>query len=371
MLARERPGRAGAPILARRHDRERPAETPVADGAFPMPSFTRLSAIAAACLLAWAAVPAADLAEARALAAKGRDADARAILDELARTDPASAEVRFELGQLAMAARQPGEAARHFEAAVERDGTKAAYFLALGEAYGSLAQEASILRQPGLAVNCRRAFEKAVELEPGNTEAVGALFAYYMAAPGLLGGGTDKALALAEAFRARDSAAGAVMVCQVHRKEERWDEAETAARAALKERPDDPGALVALGQIFVEAGRFEAAFEHFGALVLREPERLLWKMQHARVAALSGQRLDEAAASLGEAVETAEAEGMAPRHAAWWRLGTVQERRGDLAAARLAYEKALALEPGFMPAAKSLEDLGKSPKGRRKGKAAP
>lgn len=42
-------------------------------------------------------------------------------------------------------------------------------------------------------MECRKAFERAVQLNPSNVEALNDLFEYYLEAPGFLGGGLDKA----------------------------------------------------------------------------------------------------------------------------------------------------------------------------------
>ena len=58
---------------------------------------------------------------------------------------------------------------------------------------------------PGHASKAHRYFEKAVELDPKNLEAMNDLFEYYLEAPGFLGGGFDKAQALADAHGGTES----------------------------------------------------------------------------------------------------------------------------------------------------------------------
>ena len=65
------------------------------------------------------------------------------------------------------------------------------------EGYGRRAETANPLSAPMLASKARKAFEKSVELDERNLEAINDLFSYYMEAPGFLGGGLDKGGGLA------------------------------------------------------------------------------------------------------------------------------------------------------------------------------
>src|SRR5215469_11306127 len=82
------------------------------------------------------------------------------------------------------------------EKAVAADPANSDYALWLGRAYGRRAETSNPFAAPGQASKARRYFEKAVELDPKNLEAMSDLFDYYLEAPGFLGGGFDKAQAL-------------------------------------------------------------------------------------------------------------------------------------------------------------------------------
>ena len=81
-------------------------------------------------------------------------------------------------------------------------------YLWLGRAYGRRAETSSPFTAPGYASHAQKMFEKAVELDLSNKAAVGDLFDYYMAAPGFLGGGLNKAEALAQKVAARGPGRG-------------------------------------------------------------------------------------------------------------------------------------------------------------------
>src|SRR5271169_3032282 len=81
------------------------------------------------------------------------------------------------------------------ERARSLDPNKALYYLWLGRIYGEKADRAGFLSAAGLAKKVRTSFERAVELDPQSWEARADLAEFYLEAPGIVGGGRDKALA--------------------------------------------------------------------------------------------------------------------------------------------------------------------------------
>jgi len=98
------------------------------------------------------------------------------------------------------------DAVASLERAVGEDSLNSDYYDWLGRAYGRLAESSSFLSAPGYAKKTVRAFERAVELGPANLEALSDLFEYYLQAPGLVGGGFDKAENIASRIATLDKA---------------------------------------------------------------------------------------------------------------------------------------------------------------------
>src|ERR1039457_843595 len=67
------------------------------------------------------------------------------------------------------------------------------YALWLRRTWGRRAEGARPITAPVGGGRARQCFELAVKLDPRNQEAVNDLFDYYLNAPGILGGGLDKA----------------------------------------------------------------------------------------------------------------------------------------------------------------------------------
>jgi tetratricopeptide (TPR) repeat protein len=87
------------------------------------------------------------------------------------------------------------------ERASSLDPRNSQYFMWLGRVYGEKASGVRFLSALGLVKKVRSSFERAVELDPRNWEARTDLAEFYLEAPGIVGGGKDKARAQAEAIQ--------------------------------------------------------------------------------------------------------------------------------------------------------------------------
>lgn len=112
--------------------------------------------------------------------------------------------------------------------------------------------------------------------------------------------------------------------------------------------------LLAVGTVasYIPARRAE-----FEAVIRLDPANYFALSQIGRLAALTGQQIDQGLAALRQ-VLTLKPHANAPGHdAAHWRLGTLHERQGDRTAARAAYQAALLVNPAFAKAKDSLRRL--------------
>jgi len=269
-------------------------------------------------------VPAERLDAARALfKERGKSAEAQQAFEAIAATDPKCADAHFFLAQLALRRNDGPAAVAAAEKAVALAPDNADYQHTLGDAFGSSAQKASIFSQFGLAKKCLAAYQRAVALAPANVDFHQSLFDYYRNAPGIAGGGADKALAEATAIKQLDPQRGRSAFATLYVADKKYDQALAEFDEVLKTTPDDYAALYQVG----------------------------------RLAAISGQFLDRGFAALRRCLELTPGRND-PNHAnVHWRLGNLFEKRDDSAGARAAYEAALKLDPTFTRAADALKKL--------------
>jgi Flp pilus assembly protein TadD len=133
----------------------------------------------------------------------------------------------------------------------------------LGRAYGRRAETSSPFTAPGHASKARQWFEKAVELSPKNTEALSDLFEYYLEAPGFLGGGFDKAQAVAAKMAALDAAEGHWAQAKLAEKRKEFGSAEEQLRRAIEASPQRVGRILDLAKFLARQGRFQDADQTF------------------------------------------------------------------------------------------------------------
>jgi tetratricopeptide (TPR) repeat protein len=137
-------------------------------------------------------------------------------------------------------------------------------------------------------------FEKAVALDPANRDALSDLFDYYLEAPGFLGGGADKAEALAAKVAQKDPAEGHYYQAQLAQRRKQYDSAEQHLRTALELAPRQAGRLIDLAKFLSMRGsnkESDALFDE-AARIAPESPHLLFERAQAYVKA--NRNLDEA-----------------------------------------------------------------------------
>ena len=145
----------------------------------------------------------------------------------------------------------------------------------LGRTFGRRAETSNPFSAPMYASKARQYFEHAVALDPGNEEALNDLFDYYLQAPGFLGGGFDKAEAIARQIAQRNEAEGHFAQAQLADKRKEYDTAEQQLRRAMDLAPRQVGRVIDLARYLAKHGRYQesdAAFERANKLAPNAPK---------------------------------------------------------------------------------------------------
>jgi tetratricopeptide (TPR) repeat protein len=160
--------------------------------------------------------------------------------------------------------REYAKASEALEKAVAADRSNSEHELWLARAYGRRAETASPFTAPGQALKARQHFEKSVQLNPRNLEALSDLFEYYLEAPGFLGGGLDKAVATAGRIAALDAAEGHLAQAKLAEKKKEYRSAEEHLERAIESAPQQAGRLIDLARFLASQGRYQEAERSFG-----------------------------------------------------------------------------------------------------------
>ncbi len=125
----------------------------------------------------------------------------------------------------------------------------------LGRAYGKRAETSNPFSAPGFASKARQAFERSVELNPQNKDALSDLFDFYLEAPGFLGGGYDKALDVAHKMSVVDPPEAYFAQAKLAQKRSEYQTAEERLRQSIDAAPREVGHLIALAKFLANQGR--------------------------------------------------------------------------------------------------------------------
>lgn len=289
----------------------------------------------------------------KALIEARKYAEAKALLEPFGKTD---AQAAFYMGQIAMEQNDGGKAVEWFEKSVQLDPRSSVYYDWLGRAYGVQAERASKLKLPFLAKKTKSAWDKSIELDPNNLDARSDLILYYLQAPGFLGGGKDKAKAMAQEIKKRNPYRGAVAFVRVCSDAKDQPCLERELNYLISSYPDSSAGYSQLAIFYTNNKQFDKAFAIVEQRLKLRPNDPAGLYAYGRAASVSGMNLDRGEQSLKGYIAAPIPTGP-PVANAHYRIGLIAERKGDKAAARREYETALRLDPTLQDAKKVLGAL--------------
>jgi len=231
------------------------------------------------------------------------------------------------------------------------------YHLWLGRIYGEKASHSSFLSAAGLAKKVRNEFETAVRLDPGNLEARSDLAEFYVEAPGIVGGGKDKAEAQARELTTLDPREANLIRARIAEKNKDFPAAENNYRIAIDASGGKPGVWLSLAQYYRRTGQLEKMQDAVQNAATAQNNRHVL-MPAAEILIRAKRSIPQAIRLLRHYLSGATVED-APAFKAHYLLGTLLEQQGDKPAAAEEYRAALALAKGFTPAQSALDRLNR------------
>jgi tetratricopeptide (TPR) repeat protein len=229
------------------------------------------------------------------------------------------------------------------------------YHLWLGRVYGEKADRAGFLKAAGLAGKVRTEFERAAELSPNSWEARTDLAEFYLEAPGIVGGGKDKALAQAELIAPLNPSMAHWVKARVAEKNKDNTAAEKEYRAAIDASHGGARAWLNLAGFYRHTNRLdemEQALRTMESRPLDHPAALAdaagMLLRTNRDAPLAMRLVRRYIASPNTVEE-------APVFKANTLLGELLEKQGDRPAAAEEFRAALALAHNFRQAQDGLK----------------
>ena len=295
---------------------------------------------------------------AQQLLASGHVDDAVAALTAKTQANPSDAESYNLLcrAYFLLAKWDPGISACEKAVALQPDNSS--YHLWLGRIYGEKADKSNFLVASGLAGKVRTEFEKAVQLSPDNVAARSDLAEFYLEAPGIVGGGRDKAEAQARTLATLDPSKAHWVTGRIAEKKHDAAQAENEYRAAVQASHGSALAWLNLAFFYRRAQRLddmENAINQAASAQSNQPEVL---MEAAATLILAGRNFPAAIQLLRRYLSGSMVEE-APAFQAHYLLGTVLEKQGEKQAAAQEYRTALTLARDFPRAQEALARLNR------------
>ncbi|MBI2815323.1 MAG: tetratricopeptide repeat protein [Acidobacteria bacterium] len=243
-----------------------------------------------------------DRALARDLYQKTQYKEVLRLLETGKENDPSTYEL---IGKAHYHLRDYKKATQAFEKAVAADPVNSNYHDWLGKAYGRRAETSSFVTAWAYAGKCRRYFERAIELNPANIEAIDDLFEYQINAPSIVGGGLEKAAQTAELVRDLNPAKYHELQARLADKQKDFPREESHLRKALELAPRQLGRILDLAEFLARRKRFPESEAMFNRAKEVAPDNAELKFERAKTLIESGRNRDEASKLLQEYLNTA------------------------------------------------------------------
>jgi len=267
------------------------------------------------------------------------------------------ADFQFQYGTALVGTNKLEAGLQALKAAVALEPGNGVYHRGLGEAYGAQAMQASVFSMFGLMKSARVEFQSAAQLAPSDVQAHVNLGMYYIMAPGIAGGGLDKAHAEEDALAKLDK----VQELQLRAQEAAQNDDPAGAESSFKQAVEldkTTTSLVNLGIFYTDLKRYNEAFQAFHGATAKDAKAYAAWYQIGRTAGLAKTNYAEGV----EALKHYLAFGDLPDNVqtpAWahFRLGNLYEDQGHADLARAEYQSADSMNDGDKRLAKELKKV--------------
>jgi tetratricopeptide (TPR) repeat protein len=232
------------------------------------------------------------------------------------------------------------------------------YHLWLGRAYGEKADTSSFLTAAGLAKRVRNEFERAVALDPKNAISRTDLAEFYMEAPGIVGGGQDKARAQAAELAKVDAAKAHWIRGRIAEKNKDVAAAEREYRSAIDASHGAASAWLNLALFYRNMKHFDDMQDALKRAATAPIDRADVLVDAASTLLRSNRDLPFAVQLVQRYLASPTVE-QAPPFKAHYLLGNILEKQGDKQGAAKQYQMALAQAKDFGRAREALDRVNR------------
>jgi tetratricopeptide (TPR) repeat protein len=283
------------------------------------------------------------------------------ILQPAAVSDAQNGEIHLLLAKTYSELHQHDAAIASAERAVATDPKNSVYHEWLARAYGDKAEHAGPFPAMSLARKSQKEFETAVQLDAKNFSARQALVEFDCAAPGIVGGGEDKARPHIQQLLAMDLAEGHYAAGNCKRQKRDFATADAEFTTALESHPRSKELIYDIGDYAVKRSQQDRLLQVAELGEKAAPADPRGKFYRGVALILKKEQAEKAEHLLREYLKQAPNRTAYPRpwEAHNW-LGKLYEGQINAQAAAAEYQAALKLDPKNKSAREALKRLGKN-----------
>jgi len=319
---------------------------------------TRASRVLLVFLLLIASLTASVADSAKDMLAAGRIDEAITELNGRLSSAPADAESSNLLCRAYFALEDWNRAESSCRKAASLDPDNSRFHLWLGRVYGEKADRANFLAAAGLAGKVRGEFERAVQLSPKDVDARLDLAEFYLAAPGIVGGGEQKARQQAQFIATVNPAREHWVYARIAEQKKDTATAEREYHQYIDLSQGDAEAWLNLALFLRRQKRFDEMEQAIVKLSQAPMPKLDVLVEASQMLYRAGRNYPFATQLLNRYLAAGPVEA-APAFKAHHQLGMLLERQGDKAGAAREYRASLALVRNFSMAQQALNRVAR------------
>jgi tetratricopeptide (TPR) repeat protein len=265
----------------------------------------------------------------------------------------------YYLGRIAFDEGDAEKAKDYLDKSVTIEPNSSDEYYWLGRAYGELAQHANILKQASYASDVHKYFQLAVDADPKNIAAQRGLFAFYIMAPGIMGGGVDKAEKTLADIRLLSPVDADIKQLDIFIKKEESDKSLAQAKFLVATYPASAEALFSAAHTFRNHKKLEDAivsFEAASKLTITPQNRMFVENSmylFGETCLWANTRVDDGIVSIEKFLTVTTGNKNVNKNWPYWTLAKLYRQKGDLGKYQSLRSQ---LDPAFIKQDKWMKD---------------
>jgi Tfp pilus assembly protein PilF len=208
-----------------------------------------------------------NLEDGKQLIQQGKFSEAKKVLLQVVDKDDKNAEAHYQLGLALFSRANPerniDDAVDEIEKATDLNPNNADYQFLYGAAIGEKAQKSGMIKQAFLAPKIKKAFTRAVELNPNHVQARIGLAQYYLMAPSIMGGDEAEGWKQLDEAIKIDEVQGRFMKANMLTRQKKMEEAEKEYKILVSSKPNEWRTWKGYGYFCLRNERTDEAIQHF------------------------------------------------------------------------------------------------------------